>query len=129
MAWILFVDDDPYTLEIYTKAVEIFGHRAMVAATGGEALILMRETKPDLIFLDMRIPDMDGFELLQHLRENTETADIPAVMLSASSHYENEDLALQAGAVAFIQKPIRIDELKALIDKYASPENGEESQN
>ena len=120
MAWILFVDDDPYTLEIYKKAVELFGHHAVVAGMGEDALKLAQEHKPDIIFLDMNMPDMNGFELLERLQKLDATARIPAVMLTASNQFENEDLAEQAGAVAFVQKPIRIDELKNLIEKYAS---------
>ncbi|HEY62463.1 MAG TPA: response regulator [Anaerolineae bacterium] len=120
MAWILFVDDDPYALEIYKRAVEIFGHRAIVTGTGKEALALAREYNPDMIFLDMRMPDMSGFELLGYLQDDEEIAKIPAVMLTASNHFENEELAKKAGAVAFIQKPIHIDEMSKLIDKYSS---------
>jgi len=120
MAWILFVDDDPYALEIYKKAVEIFGHKSIVTGMGKEALTLAREYNPDMIFLDMHMPDMSGFELLDYLQNDEATAKIPAVMLTASNHFENEELAKKAGAIAFIQKPIRIDELKRLIDKYST---------
>ena len=64
MARILFVDDDPHTLEILGKAVEVFGHQAIWASDGQAALRIASEQSPDIIFVDLSLPDIDGLALL-----------------------------------------------------------------
>ena len=91
MARVLFVDDDPYTLETLNKSVEILGHQAILASSGKEALTLAAEQIPDLIITDMMLPDMDGLVLLNLLSQDITTAPIPVVMLSASPEIDIAD--------------------------------------
>jgi len=118
MARVLFIDDDPSTLETYTKAVELFGHRAILADTAEKALEIAAAECPDLIILDVRMPDMDGFELLTRLREGGSTASIPVVMLSAGAEMDAADQAQAAGAVEYLSKPIRLNKLIDTIQQY-----------
>ncbi|MGD2156899.1 MAG: response regulator [Anaerolineales bacterium] len=120
MACILFIDDDPYTLDAYTKAVEIFGHQAILASSGQQALDLAAEKCPDLIMLDVRMPDMDGFELLAHLQEDDATSSIPVVMLSAGPELDAAEQAKTAGAVDYLNKPVRLNKLIDTIQRFAS---------
>ena len=76
--------------------------------------------QPDIMVLDMNLPDMHGFDLLRKLRRNPKTAEIPAVMVSASPELFSER-ALEAGAQEFRSKPILPDDLLELIERYASP--------
>jgi CheY-like chemotaxis protein len=120
MARILFVDDDPFTLETLTKAVQIFGHTAMLAANGEQALTLARQEVPDLIMTDMRLPDMDGLTLVKCLKQEPFLAKIPVVMLSASPEIDVAEIAQSAGAEAFVNKPIRLQALLDVIGRYTS---------
>jgi CheY-like chemotaxis protein len=120
MVRILFVDDDPLTLNTYNKAVSINGYEAILANSASEALSLSVDKKPDLIMLDMRMPDMDGFDLLTHLRADENTTDIPVVMLSADPEMELSRLSKAAGAQAYISKPIRLDKLLDIIHEFTS---------
>ncbi len=118
MAKILFIDDDPFTLETLMKAVGVFGHQAILAATGSEGLEMALTEKPDLIFTDMRLPDMDGLALIAGLKEKPETVGIPVMILSASPVLDAVDKAKAAGAQMYIEKPLRLQTLNEIIHQY-----------
>lgn len=120
MSRILFVDDDPFTLETLTKAVEVFGHQAILANTGQEALQLAPEERPDLIFVDLRLDDMDGLEVVRSLSENLSTLHIPIFVLSADPEGESAKKAKAAGARDYLNKPIRLQTLLDLIQENSS---------
>jgi len=120
MARILFIDDDPFTLETMMKAVQVFGHQAILASNGQEALAKVVEEKPDLIFTDMALPDMDGLTLLKRFKELSIVSEIPVIMLSASPELDATELALAAGAKAYINKPVRLQALLDLIQEYTT---------
>ncbi len=84
MARIMFVDDDPLTLETLKRSVELFEHEAILATSGGEAIKLVTVQIPDLIMTDMNLPDMDGLSLVRQFKENPRVSEIPVVVLSAS---------------------------------------------
>lgn len=118
MARILFVDDDPFTLETLDKSVQIFGHQAILASTGKQGLDMARSHIPDLIMLDMRLPDMDGLTILKNLRLTPSTAPIPVVVLSASPEVDFAEVSQAAGADNILNKPIRLQTLQDVIQRY-----------
>lgn len=118
MARILFVDDDPLTLETLKRSAEIFGHEAVLASSGEQVQTLIDEQPPDLIMTDMMLPDMDGLTLLRNLKSNPSAVDIPVVMLSASPEIDASQVALEAGAEEFLAKPIRLQTLQDVIERY-----------
>lgn len=119
MARILFVDDDPFTLETLTKAVQVFGHEALLAGTGKEALAVAAEQDPDLIITDLMLPDMNGLTLVRQLRDQTGTADTPILVLSASPVLDAVERTEAAGANGYLNKPIRLQTLLDIIQEYA----------
>jgi CheY-like chemotaxis protein len=118
MARILFVDDDPDTLETMTRAVQVFGHQAVIASNGQEALVKAASTRPDLIFIDMRLPDISGDKLISQLNTLELTRNVPICMLTASVEQEAEALAKAAGASEYLTKPIRLQKLIEIIRQY-----------
>ena len=118
MARILFVDDDPLTLETLKRSVEIFGHEAVLASPGEQVLTSIGNQPPDLILTDMNLPDMDGLSLVRNLKQNPSVAEIPVVMLSASPEIDASQAALAAGAEEFLAKPIRLQTLQDVIERY-----------
>jgi CheY-like chemotaxis protein len=120
MARILFVDDDPYTLLMLTKAVQVLGHQAIAASSSQEALALATEQIPDLIFTDMRLSDMEGTNLIRQFKDQKSTADIPMFILSASPSEDVVERAHAAGAIAYLDKPIRLHTLSNIIQEYTS---------
>ena len=118
MARILFVDDDPLTLETLKRSVELFGHQAVLATSGEQAQSLVIEQPPDLIMTDMMLPDTDGVSLVKILKDNPELAAIPVVVLSASPEIDASEISLAAGAEEFLTKPVRLDKLQSVIERY-----------
>ena len=120
MALILFVDDDPYTLVTLTKAVEVLGHHAITASTIQEAITLASERSPDLIFTDMRLSDKVGTTLINQLKSQESTANIPTFVLSASPDVADVSDVQDTGAIAYLDKPIRLDTLFNIIKEYTA---------
>jgi CheY-like chemotaxis protein len=120
MARILFVDDDPDTLETLTAAVKVLGHQAILAKNGQEGFYVAVEQSPDLIFIDMSLTDMNGLELVKDLGEQDITRHIPTLMLSATPEADVSAHAIAAGAKAYLSKPVRLQSLLEVIQKYAN---------
>jgi len=118
MARILFVDDDPLTLETLKRSVELFGHEAVLASSGEQAQTLIFEQPPDLILTDMMLPDTDGLSLVKNLKNNPRVSEVPVIMLSASPEIDASQAALDAGAEEFLAKPIRLQTLQDVIERY-----------
>lgn len=120
MARILFVDDDPDTLETLTVAMKVLGHQAILAKNGQEGFYVAVEQSPDLIFIDMSLADMNGLELIRDLGEQDITRHIPTLMLSATPEADVSEHAIAAGAKAYLSKPVRLQSLVEVIQKYAN---------
>jgi len=108
---LLMVDDVPLNLLVVTKMLSRFNFRIRTAANGVEALEKMAEEKPDLVLLDILMPQMDGFEALQRIRSNPDTKDTRVVILSALNSTEDIVKGFNLGANDFITKPIIMEKL------------------
>ena len=120
MALILFVDDDPYTLVTMTKAAEVLGHRAIVADSYQAAMAVLVKTTPDLIFTDMNLTGKNGISLVQEIKGQSSTAGIPVIILSASPEVATVEEAQAAGALAYLNKPVRLNKLQEVIEFYTT---------
>lgn len=108
---ILIVDDDDNHRSILTTLLQEIGCRILEAVDGKQGLKLATEHQPDMILLDLAMPNMDGFELMVHLQAHSQTSSIPIIVSSANVFESNRQRSLQAGATAFVGKPLQIDEL------------------
>jgi CheY-like chemotaxis protein len=108
---VLAVDDVPLNLLIVEKMLSKFNFRIRKAANGRIALEEIAKEKPNLILLDLLMPEIDGFEVLRQIRENPDTADIRVVILSALNSTEDIVKGYQLGANDFITKPIIMEKL------------------
>ncbi len=123
---VLIVEDDPDTVGLFSATMRKIGFTPLVAANGYEALAMARRYRPDLILLDLRLPGMDGYESLTHLKRDVVTQTIPIITVSAHvSDIEQERNRLIAlGAATFIPKPFSIDELLAEVEAALQPVSG-----
>jgi CheY-like chemotaxis protein len=112
---VLVVDDHAMTVELLTARLEAMGLHVTPASSGSEALALIAGIKPDLVLLDVMMPEMDGFEVTRRLKANLDTRHIPVVLLTALSSAEDEAQGREAGADGFLRKPFQKPELKDLI--------------
>jgi CheY-like chemotaxis protein len=112
---ILVVDDQPINVQLLKRKLEREGIRITAAYTGLEALEFVKQEKPDLILLDVMMPDMDGIEVCQRLQASDETRGIPIIFITARTNKESKLEGLNVGAVDYITKPIDLDETLARV--------------
>jgi len=116
-ARLLVVDDQPIHLQVLYRALSA-DHQLFMATGGAQALKLVREQNPDLVLLDVVMPDMDGFEVLQQLKSSLDTSGIPVIFVTAHGGDEIETQCLHAGAVDFISKPINPSVVRARVKTH-----------
>lgn len=110
---IMLVEDDHAVAQTLTDALESSGYRVWLAETGADAKTLLEQTRPDLIILDLMLPDVDGLVLCSGLKG---IADVPIVICSATPQKRDAILGLKLGADDFIAKPFDIYELEARVE-------------
>ena len=118
---ILVIDDDPDSRELLRRTLEADGYVVVTAISGDEGLELARDLTPALITLDVMMPGMDGWEVLQQLKTDPELAEIPVMMVTISGERE---MASTLGAVEHLTKPVDRDTLRRLAAQYAAPDGG-----
>lgn len=114
-AKILAVDDTELNIDIIVNALQDL-YDLRVAMKGSEALSLIHQELPDLILLDINMPEMDGFELCQRIKEIPGAEVIPVIFVSANSHLESKIKAFELGGVDYIVKPYNVVEIKSRIN-------------
>ncbi len=112
---ILVVDDQPINVQLLKRKLEKEGIEITTAFNGQEALDSVAKNKPDLILLDMMMPDMDGIEVCQRLQANEASRAIPVIFVTARNNKEGKIEGLGVGAVDYITKPIDLDETLARV--------------
>jgi CheY-like chemotaxis protein len=112
---ILVVDDQPINVQLLKRKLEREGIRVSAAYNGLEALDLVKKEKPDLILLDVMMPDMNGFEVCHKLKQAVSTRSIPVIFITARTTKESKLEGLSVGAVDYITKPIDLDETLARV--------------
>ncbi len=112
MTKIMVVDDEFDIRLVLTMTLEDSGYEVVQAVNGSEALASVRSINPDLILLDINMPEMDGFQVLEQLKTHRDTSAIPVVMISARSRPRDREDALFLGAVDYITKPWSEGELE-----------------
>ncbi|MCK5217439.1 MAG: response regulator [Methanosarcinales archaeon] len=112
---ILIVDDEMSTLMPLKKSLEYENYAVVEAYDGYEAIKKAKEEIPDLILLDLMLPGIDGIEVCQHLKTDTQTEKIPIIMLTAKDNIDDKVEGLQIGADDYVTKPFVLKELKARI--------------
>ena len=115
---VLVVDDSSTVRKFVAAALNITGFRVITAVDGIEAMELMPAEKFDLIITDLNMPEMDGFELIRTLQETLEYHDIPIIVLSSYTDLKNKDLALEMGAVAFLEKPLSTEAIQREVFRF-----------
>ena len=114
---ILFIDDEEALLRMLKKSLEITGDfKVETAANGKEGIKLARKVTPDLVVLDVMMPEMDGFEVLRRLKEDQKTFPIPVIMLSSDPADEAKIKAAQLYGEIYLTKPIQALDLIARIN-------------
>jgi DNA-binding response OmpR family regulator len=113
---ILLVDDTRENLRLLSTMLSDAGYKVRKAISGTLALRAIEVAKPDLIMLDIRMPEMDGYEVCQRLKRNPKTADIPVIFLSALDEVSDKVKAFEVGGVDYITKPFELQEVLVRVE-------------
>jgi CheY-like chemotaxis protein len=117
---ILLVEDEKNIILGVSICLRTAGLQVEVAEDGVEALRKISESKPDLVLLDLVMPKLNGLDVLQSVKENPETRDIPVIVLSARAQEEDIQRAMDLGASEYMAKPFKPAELLDVIDRVLS---------
>lgn len=115
VATLLIVEDELETIRLLETYFQAQGYRVLTATSGEEALSIAWEHLPDLVVLDIRLPDIDGFEVFRRLRAHRRTQEIPVIFLTEKRERESRLTGLELGAYDYIPKPFSLQELRARV--------------
>ena len=115
---ILVVDDSKPVSEYVQVVLEERGYKTITANNGSQAMVMAVEYRPDLILLDIMMPDVDGYTICSQLKADRKTRDIPVIFLSALNSQFDKIKAFKCGAVDFVTKPIQVEELTARVKSH-----------
>ncbi|MCH8552865.1 MAG: response regulator [Natronospirillum sp.] len=117
MARVLVVEDSPSTLAAFRKALENAGHSVIAAADGNEAIGKARADQPDVILMDIVMPEMNGFQATRRLTSDAETSHIPVVMVTTKDQETDRMWGKRQGAVGYLTKPVTDKDLVREVER------------
>jgi two-component system cell cycle response regulator DivK len=115
---VLVVEDNDKNMKLFRDVLQAKGYRTLEATTGVQAVELTAEHAPDLVLMDIQLPDIGGVEALSLLRADARTASIPVVALTAQAMQGDRERFLAAGFDGYVSKPVNIIELVATVEKH-----------
>lgn len=114
---VLAVDDDPSVCEFYDQVLKLSGYDVECAPSAAKAREALTKRRPDIVLMDIMMPDQDGISFTRELRADAKTSDIPIIVVSGLADAGTLNDALLFGAVDYMVKPIELDALKAKIER------------
>jgi two-component system, cell cycle response regulator DivK len=115
---VLVVEDNEVSMKLFRDVLLATGYRTLEATTGGQGVELAAEHAPDLVLMDVQLPDIDGVEALSRLRANERTTSIPVLAVTAQAMQGDRERFLAAGFDDYISKPVNIVEFVGTVRKY-----------
>ena len=121
MPLILIVDDSPTEVHVMKQALERHGYQTAAAADGAEAIRMAKAMKPDLIFMDVVMPGVNGFQATRKLAADPDTKAIPVIMVTSKDQETDRIWGMRQGAVDYLVKPVSMDKLVAKAQATLAP--------
>ena len=119
-ALVLIVDDNEMNVKLARDVLQFAGFRTVEATTGEAGLALAEERRPDVILMDIRLPDMEGTDAVRRLKARPETSDIPVVAVTSFAMKGDRDRFLAEGFDGYLEKPISVKEFPRQVGSYLS---------
>lgn len=119
MSRVVFCEDDPMIRKLVQTALRSTSHDVHIAENGKDGLELIGRVRPDVVFTDVAMPEMDGFEMADAMRGRTDLAHIPIVFMTASVQREQIEECFRHGAAGHLAKPFTMAELRARVSQFA----------
>jgi two-component system cell cycle response regulator DivK len=123
-ARVLVVEDNEKNMKLFRDVLGATGYRTLEATTAGEAVDMATEHTPDLVLMDIQLPDFDGVEALHRLRANERTATIPIVALTAQAMQGDRERFLAAGFDGYVSKPVNVRDLIGTVQEHCDRRSG-----
>ena len=117
-ATILYVEDNPDNRILIQRILMAEGHKVVFAENAEQAMICANDDEPDLILMDINLPDVDGYTLTSEMRAHPKLTKVPILALTANVMKGDRERSLEAGCDGYIQKPIDVDALPLQIEAY-----------
>jgi two-component system cell cycle response regulator DivK len=121
---ILVVEDNEKNMKLFRDVLSATGYRTLEATTGGEAVEMATEHAPDLVLMDIQMPDFDGVEALRRLRADARTASLPVLAVTAQAMQGDREHFLAAGFDGYLSKPVNVRELLGTVRQYIDGGSG-----
>ena len=115
---ILVVEDNQLNMKLFRDVLVATGYRTLEATTGGEAVEMASEHTPDLVLMDIQLPDLDGVQALHRLRANERTATIPVLALTSQAMQGDRERFLAEGFDGYVSKPVNVRELLGIVRQH-----------
>jgi two-component system cell cycle response regulator DivK len=115
---VLVVEDNERNMKLFRDVLQASGYRTLEATTGERAVELVTEHRPDLVLMDIQLPDIDGVEALDRLRANERTASVPVLAVTAQAMEGDRERFLAAGFDGYLSKPVNIADLVSTVKRY-----------
>lgn len=114
---VMIIEDEPDVSELFAEMMRLNGLRVIKTYTSTPAMTLIDQERPDIVILDVMMPDVSGLEVLTYMRGVPKLASIPVVVVSAKAAEADIQAGLAAGATAYLTKPVSYTDLKAAVDR------------
>ena len=124
MSVILIVEDNEKNMKLVRDVLQFKGYTTIEAMTGNDGVRLAKEHKPDVILMDIQLPDIDGITALAQIRENSDTQRIPIIAVSASVMPDEQQRIVASGFDAYVTKPINVKDFLGVVEKFARKVRG-----
>ena len=119
---VMIIEDEPDAAELFAEMMRLNGYRVLKAYSGSPAMALIAQERPDVIILDLMMPDVSGLDVLHGIRSDPRMASIPVVIVSAKATAEDIRTGMEAGASIYLTKPVAYIDLKKAVDSLANPQ-------
>jgi len=117
---VMIIEDEADAAELFSEMMRINGFRVIKMFSSAPAIPIIAQEKPDVILLDVMMPDISGLEVLRYIRREPELASIPVIILSAKSMPSDIKIGLEAGASMYLTKPVGFQDLKQAVEQVLS---------
>jgi two-component system cell cycle response regulator DivK len=115
---ILIVEDNRLNMKLFRDLLRVKGHEMFEAGDGGEAIVMVRSLKPDLVLLDIQLPTISGLDVAKAIRADASLAHIPIIAVTAFAQSGDEEMTKESGCDAYLTKPISITSFIETVERY-----------
>lgn len=115
---ILIVEDNELNMKLFNDLLEAHGYSTLQSRNGMEAFELARKHKPDLVLMDIQLPEVSGLEVIKWLKDDEELKEIPVIAVTAFAMKGDEDRIREAGCEAYLSKPISVANFLEVVNQY-----------